>query len=105
MLENKLPNGLVIPDENQDWSYKIIDECIVGNWLLAKIKQRSNQDTLHANQFSMILSKMQSLGIEEILVQLKAVDARSNAVLAEYIDYDTMLSHLVWIPITNLLSL
>jgi hypothetical protein len=38
MLENKLPNGLVIPDENQDWSAKIIEEVIVGNWLLAKIK-------------------------------------------------------------------
>lgn len=40
MLENKLPNGLVIPDENYDWSTKIIEECIVGSWYLAKIKQR-----------------------------------------------------------------
>jgi hypothetical protein len=38
MLENKLPNGLIIPDENHDWSTKIIEECIVGNWYLSKIK-------------------------------------------------------------------
>lgn len=94
MLENKLPNGLIIPDETQDWSAKIIEECIVGNWLLSKIKHRGSQEnSLHASQFSMVLTKLQSLGIEEILVQIKSIDARTNAVLAEYIDYDTMLSH------------
>jgi hypothetical protein len=49
MLENKIPNGLVIPDENQDWSSKIIEECIVGNWLLSKIKQRGSSETIHSS--------------------------------------------------------
>lgn len=105
MLENKLPNGLVIPDENYDWSAKIIEECMVGSWLLSKIKLRSSSESIHSSSFSMVLSKLQSLGIEEILVQLKAVDARTNAILAEYTDYDTMQSHFLWIPITNLMSL
>jgi hypothetical protein len=65
MLENKLPNGLVIPDDSHDWSAKIIEECIVGNWLLSKIKQRGSSES---SQFSMLLTKLQSLGIEEILV-------------------------------------
>jgi hypothetical protein len=55
MLENKLPNGLVIPDENQDWSAKIIEECIVGNWLLCKIKHRASSES---SQFSMVLTKL-----------------------------------------------
>ena len=33
------------------------------------------------------------------------MEARLSAVLAEYIDYDTMQGHLIWIPITNLVSL
>jgi len=45
LLEHRLPQGLVIPDENHDWSTKIIDECIVGNWALAKIKQKSSSDS------------------------------------------------------------
>jgi hypothetical protein len=55
MLENKLPNGLVIPDENQDWSAKIIEEVIVGNWLLAKIKQRASSDS---SQFVIVLQRL-----------------------------------------------
>jgi hypothetical protein len=51
------------------------------------------------------MSKLVALGIEEILVQIKAVDARSSAVLAEFTDHDMMLTHYVWIPVTNLLSL
>jgi hypothetical protein len=33
------------------------------------------------------------------------VDARSNAVLAEYIDFDMMQCHYIWVPVTNLISL
>jgi other hect domain ubiquitin protein ligase E3 len=58
LLENRLPNGLVIPDENHDWSAKIIDECIVGKYVLSKIKQRSSSESVHSSQFSMVLSKL-----------------------------------------------
>ena len=90
MLENKLPNGLVIPDENHDWSSKILEECIVGNWFLCKIKSRSSSESSTSSTFNLVLQKLQALGIEEVLVQLKSVDARNQAVLAEYTDYDTM---------------
>jgi hypothetical protein len=105
LMERRIPPTLFVPDENHEWSTKIIDECIVGNWYLAKIKQRSSSESVHSSQFAMVLSKLQSLGIEEILVQVKAVDARSSAVLAEYTDYDMMQTHYVWLPVLNLMSL
>ena len=37
MLDQKVPQGMVIPDESHDWSFKIIDECICEQFLLAKI--------------------------------------------------------------------
>ena len=49
LLERRLPANLYIPDENYDWSAKIIDECIVGNWYLSKIKQRSSSESVHSS--------------------------------------------------------
>jgi hypothetical protein len=38
MCERKMPQGVVIPDETYDWTAKMIDECIVDTWALAKFK-------------------------------------------------------------------
>jgi other hect domain ubiquitin protein ligase E3 len=40
MLERKIPQGCIIPDDNYDWTCKMIDECIVDSWALAKFKSR-----------------------------------------------------------------
>lgn len=37
LWENKVPNGVVLPSENTDWTAKVADECIVDSWALAKI--------------------------------------------------------------------
>jgi len=83
MLEGKIPKDVVFLDENHDWSTKIIDECIVNQFVLASI----SPETYHSAPF---LNKLQSLGVEEILCQIKLVDNKTSAVLAEYIDYDLM---------------
>ena len=38
MCEKKMPQGCVVPDDNYDWTAKMIDECIVDSWALAKFK-------------------------------------------------------------------
>jgi len=37
LWENKIPNGVILPSENTDWTAKVADECIVDTWALAKI--------------------------------------------------------------------
>jgi hypothetical protein len=37
LWENKVPNGVILPSENTDWTAKVADECIVDSWALAKI--------------------------------------------------------------------
>lgn len=37
LWENKVPNGVILPNENTDWNAKVADECIVDTWALAKI--------------------------------------------------------------------
>ena len=60
ILEHKVPGGVTIPDENYDWSTKIVEECIVGEWYLSKIKQRvSSTSSGSDSQFGMVLSKLQ----------------------------------------------
>lgn len=33
-----MPQGCTVPDEHYDWTSKMIDECIVDSWALAKFK-------------------------------------------------------------------
>jgi len=43
MFENKIPQGCIIPDDNYDWTCKMIDECVVDSWALAKFKPQRSQ--------------------------------------------------------------
>jgi len=52
------------------------------------------------NQFP-ILNKLSQLGVNELLVQIKATDARYNVILGEYKDSESQLSHQMWIPVGN----
>jgi hypothetical protein len=45
------------------------------------------------------------LEIDEILVEIKAVDAKTNSVFARYFDPDSMTQSYFWIPINNLIEL
>ena len=38
MCERKMPQGCNVPDDNYDWTAKMVDECIVDSWALAKFK-------------------------------------------------------------------
>jgi hypothetical protein len=52
-----------------------------------------------------LIGKLTSLGIEELLVQIKAIDGKNGIALTEYTDSDTMTVHWIWFPITHLCSL
>jgi hypothetical protein len=47
------------------------------------------------------LRKLSQLGITELLVQVKASDARYNIILAEFKDPESRLAHQMWIPVAN----
>lgn len=112
MCEKKIPQGCIIPDDNYDWSCKMIDECIVDTWALAKFKPQKitnqlNQQNQAQNSGSgetsfPLLNKLVNFGIDEIVVLIKAVDQRGNVVLAEHQDPDTMQVHSIWIPVNHL---
>jgi hypothetical protein len=56
MFENKIPQGCVIPDDNYDWTCKMIDECTVDSWALAKLKPQRSQKANARDQNSQNLS-------------------------------------------------
>lgn len=99
MCEKKMPQGCTPPDDNYDWTSKMPDECIVDSWALAKFKTQrpsnaSNSNNSQQSQASQamqlgetsypLLNKLINLGIEEIVVLIKAVDVRGNVILAEF---------------------
>lgn len=96
----------------------MIDECVVDSWALAKFKPQRSQRAGNVGQGSQqsviaqqgdtsfpLLNKLINLGIDEIVVLIKAVDFRGNVVLAEYQDPDTMQIHSIWIPVSHLSDL
>ncbi|CDW79829.1 hect domain and rcc1-like domain-containing protein [Stylonychia lemnae] len=113
MCEKKMPQGCNPPDDNHDWSSKMADECIVDSWALAKLKtQRASIQNQQAGQQQQnnisgdtnypLLNKLINLGIEEIVILIKAIDLKTNVILAEYQDSDTMQVHSIWIPVSYL---
>ena len=99
MCEKKMPAGCVIPDDNHDWSAKMVEECIVGSWATARVKTAKS---MSSSSNYPLLSKLLGNGIEDINVVIKGVDFKYNIVLAEYVDNDTLQMHSVWFPVNAL---
>jgi hypothetical protein len=114
LWEHKIPNGVVLPGENTDWTAKVADECTVDSWALAKIfpsrigggSSSGKSGTSSGSEAALpLVQRLQNLGAHAIVVQIKAVDARHNVVLGEYYDPDHTCSHFLWLPISHLYEL
>ena len=117
LWENKVPSGVALPSENTDWTAKVADECVVDSWALAKLS--FSKATAAAGQGGAptgkqaqapeaalpLIIRLQNLGVQAIVVQIKLVDSRYNAVLAEYYDAENYCSHFIWFPISHLYEL
>lgn len=112
MWENKVPNGVILPSENTDWTAHVADECIVDTWALAKISSSRSGSSGHSQSrssqpggpecTSALIVRLQDLGVQAIVIQIKLVDARYNVVLGEYYDPENFCSHFIWFPISHL---
>jgi hypothetical protein len=112
MWENKIPNGVILPSENTDWTAHVADECIVDTWALAKISSSRSGSAGHsqsrsshpggADCTSALIVRLQDLGVQAIIIQIKLVDARYNVVLGEFYDPENFCSHFIWFPISHL---
>ena len=110
---------MILPSENTDWTAKVADECIVDSWALAKISssrasaaagQGNSQVGKSAHSAAPeaalpLIIRLQNLGVQAIVVQIKAVDSRYNVVLGEYYDAENFCSHFIWFPISHLYEL
>jgi len=108
MCEKKMPQGCTVPDDNHDWTAKMVEECVVGSWAIAKLKfvrGHLTKQGSRAETTSTLLNKLLKLGIDEIVVQVKAADFRSNVILGEYHDPDSLLLQTVWLPVSILYDL
>ena len=52
-----------------------------------------------------LIIRLQNLGVQAIVIQIKLVDARYNAVLGEYYDDENFCSHFIWFPVSHLYEL
>lgn len=93
LCDQRLPAGVVLPDANHDWSAMTLDECVIGNRALVKIKSKH----LAHNEISTI-KKLEAQGVDSISVILRAVDLRASLVLAEFIDEEHQELMYLWVP-------
>ena len=101
------------PDPNIDWTKHFFDELSVDEWVKAKLqlgtKKSSGEKSEGANQSLSkkklgipVLDNLIELGVDEILVQIKAIEFKRHCLLTEYTDIDTMTKHWLWFPISAL---
>ena len=107
---------IAFPDSHWDWSAPFFDEIAVDGWYQAKLKlgkrKSSEEDEGEADDKRgsdggkkvgvALVDKLLGLGVEDILVQIKAIEYKRHCVLAEYTDADSMTKHWLWIPIAAL---
>jgi len=93
LCDQRLPAGVVLPDANHDWSAMTLDECIIGNRALVKIKSKHLAHTEIPT-----LKKLDSQGVDSISVIIRAVDLRASLVLAEFIDEEHQELMYIWVP-------
>jgi len=98
LCDQRLPAGCVIPDSNHDWSAFTTEECVVGQWAVAKLKAKSGAFVSD----SPLIVKLASLGVTEICVQIRAVDLVNNQVLVQYVDHDSVAVGSMWLPVSAL---
>jgi len=100
MWERKIPQGVTIPDDDHDWSSKMVEEAMVGHWALVKLKKKGSKSK--ASTSYPLLNRLVSKGVEEIIVMIKCVDLRSSAVLAEYLDPEAAQVQSIWLHVSSL---
>jgi len=100
MCDRRLPSGCVPPDENQDWSAFITEECIPGTWAKAKVKIKKGAQSSHP-----LVSRLIKQKITELAVLIKIADWRKNIALCEYRDLDSMHVYPMIFPINSLKEL
>lgn len=79
----------------------------MGNKKVVLEEDEEGDDAKQADDFQKklgipLLDKLLELGIDEILVQIKAIEYKRHCVLAEYTDVDTMTKHWLWFPLSAL---
>ena len=42
ICESRLPSGVILPDENHDWSTISVEEIVVGQYVQLKLKNKYN---------------------------------------------------------------
>jgi other hect domain ubiquitin protein ligase E3 len=97
LCDNKLPSGVILPDMNHDWSAVTIDECMVGSWVITKLKSKSL-----AHLESSLLRRYQWQGVSEVPAIVRVVDLRANLVLIEIVDVEQLEMTQLWVPVSSL---
>ena len=100
ICDRRLPGGCVPPDENQDWSAFIAEECIAGSWARAKIQLKKGSQSSHP-----LVSRLIRQKITELNVFIKIADWRHQVAICEYTDPETMQKYPMLFPINSLKEL
>lgn len=81
VCDQRMPNGVVIPDAHHDWSTFTIEEVKAGQYVLCKISDKSS-DQLFCKEY--IQYKRQ--GINYICGEILGVDQRSSSIMVLHTD-------------------
>ena len=96
ICDQRLPNGVVLPDQNHDWSTITAEEIGLGTWAIASIANKQGK------LYSPFFNFQKGLGNTDVPVLILALDSKSSSVLVCYNDWDNNQLVSVWLPVIAL---
>jgi other hect domain ubiquitin protein ligase E3 len=97
ICDQRLPNGVVVPDANHDWSTLNIEEIVMGQLVIARLTDKGSDQI-----YSKVLSLQRKQGVAYICGQVIGVEMRSGSVLILHNDVNKAQLVSTWFPASAL---
>ena len=91
--------------ESYDWGANSPEECVPGNWVIARLPYdlpKDIDDSQHFKHQHPILDRWAKRGLSQVAVLIRAFHFKTNEALVEIYDHEGMRSFLEWMPISRL---
>ncbi|CAD8078334.1 unnamed protein product [Paramecium sonneborni] len=97
VCDQRMPNGVVIPESNHDWSTLTIEEVQAGQYVLCRLIDKTSEQ-LYSKEYLHYKKQGQTF----ICGQIIGVDQRSSSILITHMDINNSQLYATWFPVSAL---
>ncbi|CAD8163525.1 unnamed protein product [Paramecium octaurelia] len=97
VCDQRMPNGVIIPESNHDWSTLTIEEVQAGQYVLCRLIDKTSE-WLYSKEYLHYKKQGQTF----ICGQIIGVDQRSSSIFITHMDINNSQLYATWFPVSAL---